>query len=173
MADGTTVGTSRGGGTMPKLHLGEFDVTSPAFEHGGPMPVEHTADGEDTSPALSWTNVPEGTEEIVVICHDPDAPTTWGFTHWVLYGIRPDIGGLPEGGGLEYTSGTNDFGREGYGGPAPPPGHGPHQYYFHAYTLRAPLDAPPGLDRREVLRRIDDLIIEQARVIATYERPMA
>jgi phosphatidylethanolamine-binding protein (PEBP) family uncharacterized protein len=65
---------------MARMHLGAFDVTSPAFEHGAPIPVEHTADGEGTSPALSWTNVPEGTEEMVVISHDPDAPMTWDFT---------------------------------------------------------------------------------------------
>jgi Raf kinase inhibitor-like YbhB/YbcL family protein len=119
---------------------------------------------------LSWTNVPGGTEELVVICHDPDAPMTWGFTHWVLYGIRPDIGGLPEGGGAEYTSGNNDLDRPGYTGPAPPPGHGLHHYYFHVYTLRSPLGGEPGLHRAEVLDRIDPLIIEQARVIATYAR---
>jgi Raf kinase inhibitor-like YbhB/YbcL family protein len=158
---------------MAQMHLGEFDVTSPAFPHGGPIPVGHTGDGDDTSPALAWTNVPEGAQELVVIAHDPDAPTTWGFTHWVLYGIRPDIGGLPEGGGGEYTAGTNDFGHQGYDGPAPPPGHGAHQYYFHAYALRSPVGAGPGLRRAELLERIDDLIIEQARVIGTYERPMA
>src|SRR3954447_2532525 len=132
---------------MTGMHVGEFDVISRAFEHGFPVPVRHTADGEGTSPPLSWTNVPVAAEELVVVCHDPDAPTTWGYTHWVLYGIRPDIRGLPEGGGDQYTVGVNETGEPGYTGPAPPPGHGPHNYYFHVYALGRALDAPPGLDR--------------------------
>jgi phosphatidylethanolamine-binding protein (PEBP) family uncharacterized protein len=32
-------------------------------------------------------------------------------------------------------SGTNDFGKEGYGGSCPPRGHGPHRYYFRLLSL--------------------------------------
>lgn len=152
------------------MHLGDLAITSPAFEHGGPIPRRHTAEGDDTSPALEWVNVPEGAQELVLVCHDPDAPLTDGFTHWVLYGIRPDITGLPEDGGHEYVAGRNDFGDEGYGGPAPPPGHGLHHYFFHLYALDAELGAEPGLRRDELLARIDDHIIEQARIVGTFQR---
>ncbi|KAA0236515.1 MAG: YbhB/YbcL family Raf kinase inhibitor-like protein [Actinobacteria bacterium] len=154
---------------MAGLNLGDLTVSSPAFEHGGRIPDEHTCEGEDVSPPLEWSAVPEGTRELVIICHDPDAPLTDGFTHWVAYGIAPDSGGIEEGGG-PHTEGSNDFGSTGYGGPAPPPGHGTHHYYFHLYAIDAELGAGPGLSRDEVLERIDEHIIEQARVVGTYSR---
>jgi Raf kinase inhibitor-like YbhB/YbcL family protein len=153
-----------------KLHLGDLTMTSPAFEHGGLIPRRHTAEGEDTSPPLEWVNVPDGTEELAIVCHDPDAPLTHGFTHWVLYGIRPDVAGIPEDGGHAYVEGVNDFGSSGYGGPAPPPGHGPHHYFFHLYALDTELSASPGLRRDELLARIDEHIIEQARIVGTFHR---
>jgi Raf kinase inhibitor-like YbhB/YbcL family protein len=154
---------------MAGLNLGDLAISSPAFEHHKRIPDVHTADGADTSPELRWTSVPGGTRELVLICHDPDAPLTHGFTHWVLYGIPPGATGLAPGDD-RYTAGRNDFGNEGYGGPAPPPGHGTHHYYFHLYALDSELGMPAGLSRAEVLDRVGDHIIEQARVVGTYSR---
>ncbi len=155
---------------MPGMHLGDLTITSPAFEHGGPIPTRHTTEGEDVSPPLEWANVPEGTRELALVCHDPDAPLTHGFTHWVAYGIAPDASGLAEGASGQQVEGATDFGSQGYGGPAPPPGHGTHHYYFHLYALDRELGAGPGLTRLELLERIDDHIIEQARIVGTYQR---
>lgn len=154
---------------MAGLNLGDLAIESPAFEHHKRIPDDHTCEGTDTSPELRWSSVPDGTRELVLICHDPDAPLTHGFTHWVLYGIPPAATGLAAG-EASYSSGRNDFGSEGYGGPAPPPGHGTHHYYFHLYALDAEMGLAPGLTRGEVLDRIDDHIIEQARVVGTYSR---
>lgn len=155
---------------MIRLHLGALAVSSPAFEHGGAIPAKHTTEGADVSPALEWRNIPAGTRELALVCHDPDAPLTHGFTHWVVYGISPDAGGIAEGGGSEYVQGVSDFGSEGYGGPAPPPGHGTHHYFFHLYALDAQIGAGAGLTREELLERIDAHIIEQARVVGTFSR---
>lgn len=155
---------------MPKINLGKLSISSPAFKHGRPIPTEHAGDGADVSPELSWESVPSGTRELAVVCHDPDAPLIDGFTHWVVYGIPADATGIPQGGGGAYREGQNAFGNQGYGGPAPPPGHGTHHYYFHLYALDTALDAQPGMTREELLDRIDDHIIEQARVVGTYER---
>ena len=35
-----------------------------------------------------------------------------------------------ETGCSKYTNGKTDFGKEAYGGPMPPNGHGRHNYYF-------------------------------------------
>lgn len=156
---------------MPTMHLGSLEISTPAFGGDGAIPTRFTVDGKGSSPQLAWANIPEGTAQLVLICHDPDAPLTWGFTHWVVYGISPELGGLPEDGGAEFTEGRNELGDIGWTPPAPPPGHGPHHYFFDLYALDAPLRAEAGLTRRQVLDRIDDLIIEQARVIGTYERP--
>ncbi|MDQ3675697.1 MAG: YbhB/YbcL family Raf kinase inhibitor-like protein [Actinomycetota bacterium] len=155
---------------MPQqLYIGDLTVTSPAFAPHGALPERHTSDGENVAPALEWTGAPDGTVGFAVVTHDPDAPLVDGFAHWVAYGIPGDAGGLPEGGG-DAVSGTNSRGDSGYTGPAPPPGHGLHHYYFWVYALDSELDLEPGLDRRELLARIEDHVIEQARIIGTYER---
>jgi Raf kinase inhibitor-like YbhB/YbcL family protein len=151
-----------------KLNVKDLKVKSPAFDHHQNIPEKHTGDGEDVSPPLEWSGVPEGTEAFAVVVHDPDAPLVDGFTHWVAYGISGDQTGLPEGGG-DVIHGANSFGDTGYGGPAPPPGHGTHHYYFWVYALDDDLDLEPGLDRRALLDQIEDHVIEQARLVGTYK----
>jgi Raf kinase inhibitor-like YbhB/YbcL family protein len=150
------------------LNVQDFAIRSGAFDPHKPIPERHTGDGEDVAPALEWSGVPDGTTSFAVVVHDPDAPLVDGFTHWVAYGIPGDATGLPEGGG-DVVDGTNSFGNQGYNGPAPPPGHGPHHYYFWVYALDQNLGLPAGLSRRDLLERIEDHVIEQARVIGTYE----
>jgi len=71
--------------------LSDMTLTSSVFDNGGAIPSKFTGDAEDVSPALSWSNVPGGTKSFALICHDPDAPLvkpgTYGFVHWVLYGM--------------------------------------------------------------------------------------
>lgn len=155
---------------MSKFHLGDISITSPAFTHGSPIPKKYSGEGEDVSPELVFANIPEGARQLAVVCHDPDAPLTYGFTHWVVYGIPADASGIPENGGDHFTQGQTHFGKQAYGGPAPPPGHGTHFYYFHIYALDADLNLEPGLTREQLLERIDDSIIEQNRLVGTYER---
>jgi Raf kinase inhibitor-like YbhB/YbcL family protein len=151
-----------------QLNLGDLELHSPAFSNHTPIPPRHTSDGENVAPALEWSGVPDGTAAFALVVHDPDAPLVDGFTHWVAYGIPGDARRLPEGGGGA-VAGVTSRGAEGYRGPAPPPGHGPHHYYFWIYALDADLDLAPGLDRRALLDRIEDHVIEQARLIGTYE----
>lgn len=150
-----------------KLNVADLRLRSPAFDHHRPIPERHTGDGEDVSPALEWSGVPEGTRAFALVVHDPDAPLVDGFTHWVAYGIPGDATGLPEG--ADPTAGINSFGNAGYNGPAPPPGHGSHHYYFWLYALDQELELAPGLDRRGLIDRIEDHVIEQARLVGTYK----
>ena len=113
--------------------------------------------------------MPEGTKAFAVVCHDPDAPLVDGFTHWVAYGIPGDATGLPEGGGNTML-GANTAGEAKYMGPAPPPDHGNHHYYFWVYALDTPIDLPAGLTRRRLHEAIEDHVIEQARLVGTYSR---
>jgi len=150
-----------------KLNVADLRLRSPGFQGHKSIPQRHAGDGEDVAPALEWSGVPEGTKAFAIVVHDPDAPLVDGFTHWVAYGISADATSLPEGGG-DATAGVNSFGNHGYNGPAPPPGHGPHHYYFWIYALDDDPELEPGLDRRELLERIEDHVIEQARLIGTY-----
>ena len=150
-----------------KLNVADLKLASSAFDGHSRMPDKHTSNGEDVAPSLEWKGVPEGTKAFAVVVHDPDAPLVDGFTHWVAYNIPGDAEGLPEGGG-DATEGANSFGNTGYNGPAPPPGHGPHHYYFWVYALDEDLDLEPGLERRALLEQIEDHVIEQARLVGTY-----
>lgn len=152
-----------------KLNVGQLRLFSPAFRPHGRIPERHTGDGEDLSPPLEWSGAPDGTRSFAVVVHDPDAPLVDGFTHWVLYGVPAGTDRLAEG-EQKFTAGKNSFGNTGYNGPAPPPGHGPHHYYFWLYALDAEPELEAGLDRRSLLARIEDHVIEQARLIGAYER---
>jgi Raf kinase inhibitor-like YbhB/YbcL family protein len=153
--------------------LSDMALTSSAFEHHGKIPTKHTGEGEDVSPALAWSNVPDGTRSVALICHDPDAPLAkegrYGFVHWVLYGIPASVSKLPEGTG-DHTAGINDFGRAGYGGPMPPEGHGKHHYYFWLLALDTEPKLEAGLSMWALLEAIDDNVIGMNRLIGTYAR---
>jgi Raf kinase inhibitor-like YbhB/YbcL family protein len=66
------------------------------------------------------------------------------------------------------VAGVNSFGNRGYNGPMPPEGHGAHHYYFWVYALDDELGLDAGLSRRELLERIEDHVIEQARLVGTH-----
>lgn len=119
-------------------------VTSSLFEHEGAIPssAAHPAvGGDNVSPDLAWAGLPEGTKSVAVTCYDPDAPTTVGFVHWVLFDLPPSTTSLPAGAGAAGTNpsgsvlGFTDWGVSAYGGMAPPPGDEPHHYHFTVYAL--------------------------------------
>ncbi len=153
--------------------LSDMILTSPAFETGGRIPRKHTGEGEDVSPALTWSKVPDGTRSFALVCHDPDAPLvspgTYGFVHWVLYGIPGSVSELGEA-VEDYTAGTNNFGKTGYGGPMPPPGHGTHHYFFWLMALDAEPNLAPGLTLWELLEKIEPNVIGMNRLVGTYSR---
>jgi hypothetical protein len=55
-------------------------------------------------------------------------------------------------------------------GPYPPSGHGVHHYYFWVYALSDELKLKSGLNRAQLLDAISGHIVEQARLVGTYER---
>ena len=44
-------------------------VESPTMSSGETMPRVYTPDGRNLSPPLTWTNLPEGTREILSLIH--------------------------------------------------------------------------------------------------------
>jgi len=151
-------------------------VTSSAFKHGEPIPRKYTGEGSDVSPPLSWTGMPEGTKEIALICDDPDAPIAEPWVHWVIYGLPHTCTGLGEGVakkdklGDGSAQGRNSFGRIGYNGPMPPPGHGVHHYHFKLYALDRPTGLKPGATKKELLRAMEGHILAQGDLVGTYKR---
>ena len=149
------------------LNIRDLSISSPAFEAGGRIPDRFANDKGNDQPEMRIAGVPEGTVELAIICHDPDAPLPYGFTHWTLYGITPDTQVIPENGEGSFRVGLNEFGSLGYGGPQPPGGHGPHHYYFWVYALDTRVDGAPS--RNDFLETYGDHIIEQNRFVGIYE----
>lgn len=153
--------------------LSKIELTSSAFEAGGRIPTKHTGEGENVSPPLTWSDAPEGTRSFAVACHDPDAPLIsggrYGYVHWVLYNIPASVTSLSEG-TTDYTNGMTDFGKPGYGGPMPPPGHGTHYYFFWVFALDAELNLEPGLTLWEFLEKIEPHTLGMNRLVGTYSR---
>jgi Raf kinase inhibitor-like YbhB/YbcL family protein len=153
--------------------VAEFRLTSPAFSHDEALPVRFTADGDDVSPPLAWTDPPEGTRELILVCDDPDADTGV-ITHWVVYGLSPDLRELPEGipadaivetDDLELVQGLNEFDEAGYTGPLPAEDRGPHRYFFRLFALDTELDLPVGVTRAELRRAAKDHVLAQTELV--------
>jgi Raf kinase inhibitor-like YbhB/YbcL family protein len=151
------------------LNIHDLTISSTAFDSEGRIPDRCAKDEENIQPELRIDGVPEGTVELAVVCHDPDAPMPFGFTHWTLYGIPPDTRVIPENGDGAFRPGPNDYGDLGYGGPQPPSGHGPHHYYFWVYALDRGVEGAPS--RKAFLETYGDHVLEQNRVVGIYESP--
>lgn len=152
----------------------ELTVSSSAFQEGDVIPTEYTCEGQDVSPPLAWDEPPAGTQSLVLIVDDPDAPVGV-FTHWVLFNIPSDSRDLPEALPTQAQlpsgaqQGKNDFGRLGYGGPCPPPGRS-HRYRFTVYALDQPLELTAGASKKQVLDAIQGHILAQGQLTGTYQR---
>jgi Raf kinase inhibitor-like YbhB/YbcL family protein len=151
-----------------------MQLTSAAFAAGERIPQEYTGDGSNISPPLTWSDPPYGTQSLALICEDPDAPRgTW--THWVLYNLPADThevpAKLPSHGDLDdgARQGKNDFGKLGYGGPAPPPGK-PHRYFFKLYAIDTILNLESAATRTEVLTVIDGHVLDSGELMGSYGR---
>jgi Raf kinase inhibitor-like YbhB/YbcL family protein len=147
-----------------------FTLTSTTFEDGGMIPTDCTCDGLDQSPALQWGGAPLGTQSLVLIVDDPDAPSG-SFTHWVLFDIPGAVQELDAGQPAVGLAGINDFQEPGYRGPCPPPGDRPHAYRFTLYALDVPsLELSQRAVRREVEGAMQNHVLARAQLRGRYER---
>lgn len=113
--------------------------------------------GMDQSPQLAWQGAPEAAKSYVVTAYDPDAPTVSGIWHWAVANIPASVTSLPEGAGAPdfvLPEGAlclpNDSRLRQYVGAVPPPGDGPHRYFFIVSALDVesvpvPEDGTPAL----------------------------
>lgn len=148
---------------MEKLHL-----TSQAFTHNGMIPPEYTCDGTDRNPPLTIRNIPAKSRSLALIVDDPDAPRgTW--IHWVVWNIDPDTTEIPANsvprGALQ---GTNDFGKQSYGGPCPP--SGTHRYFFKLYALDISLSLKTGATKAQLEDAMKGHILEKVELLGLYRR---
>jgi Raf kinase inhibitor-like YbhB/YbcL family protein len=150
-------------------------LQSEALTPDEPMPERFTCDGEDVSPPLSWGDPPPGTQSLMLVMEDLDAPGGV-FTHWLMHDLDVTARSLPEA--VENTErptsapgiqAENDFGETGYGGPCPPPGD-PHRYVFTLIYLDSPIELEPGATREEVKAAAAGHPIGDSSLTVTYQR---
>ena len=125
--------------------MGNFKLTSSAFEDGGEIPRECGYKNGNKVPPLAVSGIPEMTESLVLIMDDPDAmgPAGKVWLHWLVWDIFPkqpeqedEMDSFP---GNNCIEGESDFyGEVGYGGPAPPDKR--HTYVFKVYALDREMD---------------------------------
>lgn len=151
---------------------GSITVSSPAFADGAPMPRCHAGKGvgDDISPELNWTGIPADAQQLVLILDDIDVPLRTPLTHSIAV-LRPDTDGIAAG---HFSSEhvriiPTMLAKQGYSGPRPIPGHGPHRYRFHLLALDRPVPREVTSPRR-LYRAAANHVIARGALTGSYER---
>ena len=163
--------------------MGNLKLTSSAFSDGGEIPRECGYKNGNIPPPFTISGVPAEAKSQAFIMDDPDAMGAVGkvWVHWVIWNIDPTstdmlyskkFGGYmisetanPEG-NLNAAQGMTDFGKSGYGGPAPPDKR--HTYVFKLYALDCDLDIPKESTKADVEKAMEGHIVDQATLTGTY-----
>ena len=165
-----------------------MSISTPAFPDGGIIPVKFSqaapgaAPGEGTSPALSWTNVPAGTQSFVLHMHDLDFSrnkTTDDQVHWLVWNIPATSTGLPEGlpRGITLPDGSYQISVTGqvYRGPGAAANGPLHHYMFELFALDTKIDVKPAADafesRKLVMQAMEGHILGRAAYGGRFKRP--
>ena len=152
---------------MDNATVTQLSLTSQAFEEGQLIPVQYTCDGHDEAPELNWGEPPPGTRSFVLVVDDPDAPNGT-FRHWGAYNIPASARSLD---GVSFAEVVNDFGKPGYGGPCPPPGHGVHHYRFKLMAIGLDgLSLPAEAKVADLETEAAKYIVGRAQLTGIYER---
>jgi Raf kinase inhibitor-like YbhB/YbcL family protein len=161
-----------------------FQLVSDDIADGRTMADEFVFDqfgmiGKNQSPHLRWHGYPGATLGFGVTCFDPDAPSTSGFWHWMLYDLPVQTTELASGcgelGGSVLPAGArharNDYGTPAYGGPAPTKGEEPHRYLFAVHALDcARLDVDDDATPAVVGHTMTARTLARALVVPVYGR---
>ena len=175
-------------GAAPAPAAPPMTMTVAGFPDGGQIPVrfsqaaEGAAPGEGTSPAITWTNVPAGTQSFFLNMHDMDVArnkTSDDQAHWVLWNIPATATGLPEGvaKGSQRPDGSYQISATGpvYRGPGAPANGPMHHYMFEVYALDTKLDVVPAADafetRVNVFKAMQGHILGKAVYGGLFKRP--
>ena len=176
------------GAAPPATAAPAMTLTIPGFPDGGVIPVkfsqaaEGVEPGEGTSPAMSWANVPAGTQSFFLHMHDLDVArnkTTDDQAHWVFWNIPATMTELPEGvpKGLQRPDGSYQMSATGpmYRGPGAAATGPLHHYVFELYALDTKLDVQPGSDafetRTAIMKAIQGHVLAKAVYSGLFKRP--
>lgn len=139
------------GATYAFTAVPAFRISSTAFAHNGRIPEKYSCNGGDHQPPLAFRRLPDNTTHLALVVEDPDAPAGV-FIHWAMWDLPASVATMAEDvdpASLGATEGENDFGKEGWGGPCPPPGTS-HRYHFRLYALSAPTGLRAGASAEDL-----------------------
>jgi Raf kinase inhibitor-like YbhB/YbcL family protein len=148
-----------------KEKMRSLTIRSLAFSHNGNIPSKYTCEGENCNPPVEITDTPPQSKSIALIMEDLDAPRGI-FVHWLVWNLA--LTNLIMEKTNEGISGTNSFGKIGYGGPCPP--SGTHRYFFRVYALDKTLDLEVGADKEALLGAMKDHIIAKGEIMGLYRK---
>lgn len=150
-------------------------LTSPDFSDGAPLPRSAAGPGvgANISPALRWEHIPSATTQLVLFLDDIDVPLPKPLIHNAAV-LSPSAAGI-EAGTLRHGQDgirivPTRLAKDGYAGPRPIPGHGPHRYRFHLLASDTPI--PRDITTvRALLSALAGHVIARGQLTGTYERP--
>jgi Raf kinase inhibitor-like YbhB/YbcL family protein len=174
-------GTDNGlgnGGFLPGDSIAANDLTDAGFElllpwpDGGEIDARYTCDGDDVQPPVSWKSLPSGTAQLAFVMVDESSIDDGApFVHWAIAGIDPAVGSIVEGQvPLGAVVASNGFRANGWRGPCPPEGNGPHTYTMTMYALNQQVEIADGTPAAEFIEYIEALSIGSTDLSFVYER---
>ena len=163
-----------------------MQLTSDAFSDGGEIPRECGYKNGNEQPPSGIFEIPDEAKSLALIMDDPDAMGAVGkvWVHWVVWNIQPHQNDYATGfthdeiENLEkhtndnmeiIKEGMTDFGKAGYGGPAPPDKR--HTYVFKLYALNCTTEHQLriGISTKADLEKVmEGHIIAEAKLTGTY-----
>lgn len=140
---------------------------------GGKYAANPNCAGENISPALAWARVPAGTRSLAILMDDQAGRAGLGVTHWVAYGIAPDLSGFAENEAsapsTKFVMGRNTLGVQAYLGPCPPRGNAPqHFVYTLIATSLEPGALAPGLNKAQLLEALNGKTLAAASLVLRF-----
>lgn len=146
-----------------------MQLFSSTFRSGAEIPRRCGYKTRNVSPALQVRKIPPETKSLALIMDDPDAMGAVGrvWTHWLVWSIDPSNAVAGEGTTFAGSKeGQTDFGKTGYGGPAPPDKR--HTYVFKMYALDTVLNLSEGAKKQKLEAAIKGHIIDKAVLKGTF-----
>ncbi|MGA9119965.1 MAG: YbhB/YbcL family Raf kinase inhibitor-like protein [Bacteroidota bacterium] len=156
-----------------------FTLTCSAYQKDGSIPPKFThrsIKGKNVSPGFAWKDGPVETKSFAFSIVDPH-PVAKNWVHWLAIDIPFNSREIPEG-----ASNTdrmpkgcrelmNTYGEQGYGGPAPPIGTGPHPYVATLYALTVEkLDLPKSASLRQFQNLIAGKVLFEVSLTGFFEQ---
>lgn len=152
-----------------------LEITSPDFGPNGEISKENTGFGDDISPTLVLSGLSSDAKSLALIMDDLDVPFVKAFNHWVIWNILPKCiieKNIPYG--PENPDGSKQgigYGKNRYRGPHQPPFiHKAHRYHFSVYALDTLLNLPTFSKKEDLIKAINNHIIQKASLIGWYKR---